>query len=82
MLLTMYHSGPGEGHVCPRRSLITTGLQLISESCRVEYLHDRIRVNQQLLDGVLEPEEGNLRPDDDRPGLVLKTQDACRFRVS
>ena len=65
--------------MCPRRSLITTGLQLISESCRVEYLHDHIRVNQQLLDGVLVPEEGNLRPHDDRPGLGLKNKTPAAF---
>ncbi len=50
----------------------------------IEYFHDHVRVDHLLFDGVLEPQAGNLRPDDDRPGLglVLKEQDALRFRVS
>ena len=38
----------------------------------VEYFHDHVRVERMLFDGVLEPEEGALRPDRSRPGLGLE----------
>jgi L-alanine-DL-glutamate epimerase-like enolase superfamily enzyme len=40
----------------------------------LEYFHDHVRVEHELFDGVLEPEDGKLRPDRSRPGngLALK----------
>jgi L-alanine-DL-glutamate epimerase-like enolase superfamily enzyme len=40
----------------------------------IEYFHDHVRVERMLFDGVLEPEQGTLRPDRSRPGhgLTLK----------
>jgi L-alanine-DL-glutamate epimerase-like enolase superfamily enzyme len=40
----------------------------------LEYFHDHVRVEHEFLDGVLEPEDGALRPDRSRPGngLALK----------
>jgi L-alanine-DL-glutamate epimerase-like enolase superfamily enzyme len=40
----------------------------------LEYFHDHVRVEHELFDGVLEPEDGVLRPDRSRPGngLALK----------
>jgi L-alanine-DL-glutamate epimerase-like enolase superfamily enzyme len=38
----------------------------------IEYFHDHIRVEQELFDGVLEPEGGALRPDRSRPGHGLE----------
>jgi L-alanine-DL-glutamate epimerase-like enolase superfamily enzyme len=47
-----------------------------------EYFYDHIRIERMLFDGVLEPVDGFLRPDPQRPGLGLdfKHQDAERFR--
>jgi L-alanine-DL-glutamate epimerase-like enolase superfamily enzyme len=47
----------------------------------LEYFHDHARVDRLLFDGVLEPEDGALRPDVSRPGagLDLKRADARRF---
>jgi L-alanine-DL-glutamate epimerase-like enolase superfamily enzyme len=49
----------------------------------VEYFHDHVRVDHLLFDGVLEPVDGALRPDDGAPGLglTLKHADAERYRV-
>ena len=47
----------------------------------VEWFHDHVRVERLLFDGVLEPEDGSLRPDRSRPGLglQLKRADAERY---
>jgi L-alanine-DL-glutamate epimerase-like enolase superfamily enzyme len=37
----------------------------------IEYFHDHVRVEHELFDGVLEPEDGALRPDLSRPGHGL-----------
>jgi L-alanine-DL-glutamate epimerase-like enolase superfamily enzyme len=37
----------------------------------IEYFHDHVRVEGMLFDGVLEPEDGALRPDRSRPGHGL-----------
>jgi L-alanine-DL-glutamate epimerase-like enolase superfamily enzyme len=37
----------------------------------IEYFHDHVRVEKLLFDGTLDPSEGALRPDSDRPGLGL-----------
>ena len=48
-----------------------------------EYFHTHARAERILFDGVLEPVDGALRPDHDRPGLgiELKGADAERYRV-
>jgi L-alanine-DL-glutamate epimerase-like enolase superfamily enzyme len=47
----------------------------------LEWFHDHVRIEQMFFDGVLEPENGELRPDRSRPGhgLELKRADAERF---
>jgi hypothetical protein len=47
----------------------------------LEYFHDHARIEPLLFDGVLEPENGELRPDRSRPGhgLELKRVDAERY---
>jgi L-alanine-DL-glutamate epimerase-like enolase superfamily enzyme len=47
----------------------------------LEYFHDHVRVENMLFDGVLEPEDGYLRPDRSRPGLgiELKRADAEKY---
>ena len=37
----------------------------------LEYFHDHVRVEHELFEGVLEPEDGQLRPDRSRPGNGL-----------
>jgi L-alanine-DL-glutamate epimerase-like enolase superfamily enzyme len=47
----------------------------------LEWFHDHVRVERMLFDGVLEPENGELRPDRERTGhgLTLKRADAERY---
>jgi L-alanine-DL-glutamate epimerase-like enolase superfamily enzyme len=49
----------------------------------VEYFHDHARIENMLFEGVLQPEDGCLRPDAERAGLglVFKRQDAERWRI-
>jgi L-alanine-DL-glutamate epimerase-like enolase superfamily enzyme len=49
----------------------------------LEYFHDHARLERMLLDGVLDPAGGKLRPDLSRPGngLELKRADAERYAV-
>jgi L-alanine-DL-glutamate epimerase-like enolase superfamily enzyme len=49
----------------------------------LEYFHDHVRVERLLLDGVLEPVDGALRPDLRRSGngLELKRADAERYAI-
>jgi L-alanine-DL-glutamate epimerase-like enolase superfamily enzyme len=49
----------------------------------IEYFHDHDRIEHLLFDGVLEPDEGTLRPDPERPGLglELKRAEAERYAV-
>ena len=49
----------------------------------IEYFHDHVRVESLLFDGVLVPVDGELHPDDSRPGmgLTLRASDAERFRT-
>lgn len=49
----------------------------------LEYFHDHVRLEPMLFDGVLEPEDGALRPDFSKHGngLELKRADAQRFAV-
>lgn len=49
----------------------------------VEWFHDHARIERMLFDGVLEPQDGELRPDRGRPGmgLELKRADARRWAV-
>ena len=48
----------------------------------IEYFHDHVRIEQLLFDGVLEPVDGMLRPDLNRPGLglELKEEEAAKWR--
>jgi L-alanine-DL-glutamate epimerase-like enolase superfamily enzyme len=49
----------------------------------IEYFHDHVRIEHLFFDGALDPVDGCLRPDPNRPGLglELKRQDAERFAV-
>jgi L-alanine-DL-glutamate epimerase-like enolase superfamily enzyme len=56
----------------------------IESAAHIEYFHDHERVESLLFDGVLELQDGELRPDPSRPGLgiELKREAADRFRIS
>jgi Enolase C-terminal domain-like len=56
------------------------GLRLIRDR-DLEYFHDRVRIEQMLLDDVVSPADGALLPDRDRPGmgLELKRRDAEHY---
>jgi L-alanine-DL-glutamate epimerase-like enolase superfamily enzyme len=41
----------------------------------LEYFHDHVRIERMLFDGVIEPEDGMLRPDRGRPGLGLEIKE-------
>lgn len=47
----------------------------------IEYFHDHVRIDHMLFDGVLNPINGELKPDRTRPGhgLTLKVADAKQF---
>jgi L-alanine-DL-glutamate epimerase-like enolase superfamily enzyme len=49
----------------------------------IEYFYDHTRIERMLFDGTLEPHDGHLTPDRNRPGLgiQLKTDEAARFAV-
>ena len=49
----------------------------IPNARHIEYFHDHVRAEHKLLDGVLDPEGGELRPDRSRPGhgLELKKEE-------
>ncbi len=50
----------------------------------VEWFHDHVRIEGQLLDGVTTPEGGVATPDPDRPGLgvTLRESDAMPYEVT
>jgi L-alanine-DL-glutamate epimerase-like enolase superfamily enzyme len=53
----------------------------LAQLCHLEYFHDHVRIEHLLFDGVIEPREGALFPDLDRPGngLELKRAEAERY---
>ena len=67
------------GHCAPQLS--AHALCAVPNLRHLEYFHDHVRVESLLFDGVLEPEDGELRPDRTRPGhgLELKRSDAERY---
>jgi L-alanine-DL-glutamate epimerase-like enolase superfamily enzyme len=67
------------GHCAPQVS--AHACAAIPNLRHLEWFHDHVRVERMLFDGVLEPEDGELRPDGSRPGhgLELKRADAERY---
>ncbi len=49
----------------------------------LEYFHDHVRIERMLFDGALDPDDGYLEPDRDRPGLglELKSDAASEFEL-
>jgi L-alanine-DL-glutamate epimerase-like enolase superfamily enzyme len=69
------------GHCAPQLS--AHALCAVPNLRHLEYFHDHVRIESLLFEGVLEPEEGVLRPDRSRPGhgLTLRRANADRYRV-
>jgi L-alanine-DL-glutamate epimerase-like enolase superfamily enzyme len=67
------------GHCAPQVS--AHACAAISNLRHLEWFHDHVRAERLLFDGVLEPENGELKPDRSRPGhgLALKRIDAERY---
>ena len=67
------------GHCAPQLS--AHGLAAVRRLRHLEYFHDHVRIESLLFDGVLEPEQGALRPDRSRAGngLELKRAEARRW---
>jgi len=67
------------GHCAPQLS--AHALCAVPNLRHLEYFHDHVRVESLLFDGVVEPEEGELRPDRTRAGhgLELRRADAERY---
>jgi len=70
------------GHCAPQLS--AHALCAVPNLRHLEYFHDHVRVESLVFDGVLDPQDGHLRPDRSRPGhgLELKRTDADRYRVA
>jgi L-alanine-DL-glutamate epimerase-like enolase superfamily enzyme len=67
------------GHCAPQLS--AHALCAVPNLRHLEYFHDHVRIESLLFDGVLEPKNGELRPDRSRKGhgLELKRADAERY---
>ncbi|MDQ2841165.1 MAG: mandelate racemase [Acidobacteriota bacterium] len=72
---------PFSAHTSP--SLHATLCCSVVSAINVEYFYDHSRIERMLLDGAIEPIDGNLKPNRSRPGfgLELKEADAEKFRV-
>lgn len=64
------HSLDVSGHCAPQLSAHV--LCAVPNLRHLEYFHDHVRVERELFEGVLEPEDGLLRPDRSRPGHGLE----------
>jgi L-alanine-DL-glutamate epimerase-like enolase superfamily enzyme len=69
------------GHCAPQLS--AHALCAVPNLRHLEYFHDHVRIESLFFDGVLEPEDGALRPDRSRPGhgLELRRSDAKPYAV-
>jgi L-alanine-DL-glutamate epimerase-like enolase superfamily enzyme len=77
--LCQAHQLPLSAHCAPQ--LHAHACCAIGRLAHLEYFHDHARIEGLLFDGALEPRDGALGPDLERPGLgiELKTADAERF---
>jgi L-alanine-DL-glutamate epimerase-like enolase superfamily enzyme len=77
--LASAHEVPLSAHTAP--SIHAHLCCAVRGACHVEYFHDHVRIERMLFDNVLEPVDGFLRPDPQRPGLglELKSSDAVKY---
>ena len=75
------HEVPFSAHCAP--AVNAHACSAIGKTLHCEYFHTHARVERLLFDGVLDPNEGRLRPDSSRPGLglTLKSSEAARFKL-
>jgi len=80
--LAAAHGLDVSGHCAPQLS--AHALCAVPNLRHLEYFHDHVRIEGMLFDGVLEPEDGCLRPDRSRPGhgLELRRGDAEQHRIA
>jgi L-alanine-DL-glutamate epimerase-like enolase superfamily enzyme len=72
------HQVPFSAHCAPQAAAHLCCA--MRSAAHVEYFHDHARLERMLFDGAIEPRDGRLRPDPDRPGLGLSLRDdAARF---
>jgi L-alanine-DL-glutamate epimerase-like enolase superfamily enzyme len=78
-VLAAAHNVPLSAHTAP--SIHAHPCCAIPAACHIEYFHDHVRIENMLFDGVLQPIDGELRPDLSRPGngLEFKRADAKRY---
>jgi L-alanine-DL-glutamate epimerase-like enolase superfamily enzyme len=78
--LALTANRPFSAHGAP--AISAHALAAMQTALHIEYFHDHVRLERLLFDGTLEPDDGALRPDPDRPGLglELKRADGERFR--
>ena len=72
--LAATHSLDVSGHCAPQLS--AHALCAVPNLRHLEYFHDHVRIESMLFDGVLEPEDGCLRPDRSRTGHGLELKAA------
>jgi L-alanine-DL-glutamate epimerase-like enolase superfamily enzyme len=74
-------SGATSAHCAPNLSAHV--MTAIEHARHIEYFHDHARIERMLFDGALDPADGFLAPDPDRPGhgLELRVKDAEAFRA-
>ena len=67
------------GHCAP--TIHAHALTAVPKLRHLEWFHDHVRIERMLFDGFVEPENGTVRPDRDRPGLgvELRRADAERY---
>jgi L-alanine-DL-glutamate epimerase-like enolase superfamily enzyme len=72
---------PFSAHCAP--AISAHACAAIEALAHLEYFHDHVRIERMLFDGVLEPDQGHLAPDRDRPGLglELRRDDAAGWRI-
>ena len=80
--LARAHGLDVSGHCAPQLS--AHALCAVPNLRHLEYFHDHVRIESLLFDGVLEPADGELRPDRSRSGhgLELRRSDAERYALS
>jgi L-alanine-DL-glutamate epimerase-like enolase superfamily enzyme len=74
------HDLPFSAHCAPQASAHLCCA--MERAVHVEYFHDHERVEAMLFEGVLDLDEGRLRPDSGRPGLGIELREEARqFRL-
>jgi L-alanine-DL-glutamate epimerase-like enolase superfamily enzyme len=78
--LAAAHGLQVSGHCAP--NLHAHVAAAVANLRHLEYFHDHVRIEGMLMDGVLQPEAGSLRPDPGAPGhgMSIRDSDAAAYR--